>query len=224
VTTIELTSGDHDLIVAFAGCSLDDSPGSNWVQGVGGLPSFICEIARAIKRTGKSTQNAIQIAVSRVKVWASGKGVSKDTQAKAAKAVAEWEAKKAKSKAKTKAKDTVKASVIDDISDADLLRIVQFEPKCELSAVQQIIEWSQRGEILVFAQGGDDKKKPYGDVQYADPKNNKYPIDTKDHVRAAWSYINQQKNGGKYSAEELSAIKSRIKAAAKKFGIDVNDD
>lgn len=141
--TIQLTSEDHALIVVFAGCSLDESPGSNWVQDAGGLPSFICEIARAIKRTGKTTSEAIAIAVSRVKVWATGKGVDKKTQTKAAAAVAEWEAKKAKSKTKTKAKEAVKASmVVDDISDADLLRMVQFEPKCELSSVQRILEWT----------------------------------------------------------------------------------
>lgn len=213
MTLALLTSEDHDLIVAFAGCSLDESPGSNWVQDAGGLPSFVCEIARAIKRTGKSTSEAIAIAVSRVKVWASGTGVDKKTQAKAAAAVAEWEAKKAKTKAKTAGKDAVKASAVYEISDADLLLMVQFEPKCELSALQQVIE---------FAQAQTDKK-PYGDVSYADPKNGKYPIDTKDHVRAAWSYVNQQKNGSKYSAEELSAIKSRIKAAADKFGIEISD-
>jgi len=30
----------------------------------------------------------------------------------------------------------------------------------------------------------------YGHVQFADPTNHKYPIDTPEHVRAAWSYIN----------------------------------
>ena len=140
--TMQLTSEDHDLIVVFAGCSLDEKPGKNWVEGVGGLPTFVCEIARAIKRTGKSTQDAIQIAVSRVKVWATGKGVDKDTQAKAAKAVAEWEAKKAKSKAKTKGKKSehaLAATVVDDITDKALLRILTFTPKCEYSAVDQIL-------------------------------------------------------------------------------------
>lgn len=63
--------------------------------------------------------------------------------------------------------------------------------------------------------------QPYGDVKYADPKNGKYPIDTADHVRAAWSYINMPKNQKDYSAEELAQIKGRIKAAAKKFGIKI---
>ena len=66
--------------------------------------------------------------------------------------------------------------------------------------------------------------KPYGDVAYADPKNGKYPIDTKEHVKAAWSYINMPKNQTGYTASELSAIKGRIKSAAKKFGITISSD
>jgi hypothetical protein len=93
-----------DLIVEFAGCSLDESPGSNWVQRAGGLPDYICRIARAIKKTGKTTSQAISIAVSRVKVWAAGKGVDHDTQAKASAALAEWEKLRATSHAKTAAK------------------------------------------------------------------------------------------------------------------------
>jgi hypothetical protein len=90
-----------DLIVEFAGCSLDEKPGSNWVQDNGGLPEYICRIAKAVKKTGKTTSQAIAIAVSRVKKWAAGAdGVDNDTKAKAAKALAEWEKLKGKSKAK----------------------------------------------------------------------------------------------------------------------------
>src|ERR1700740_2335446 len=75
----------------------------------------------------------------------------------------------------------------------------------------------------IAAKGGDmpgDGSKPYGDVEYADPGyqsdgKKRYPIDSERHIRAAWSYINQAKNAGKYSAEHLSAIKSRIVAAWK---------
>lgn len=99
--TIVFSRDDFDLIVEFAGCSLDESPGSNWVQANGGLPSYICHIARAVKKTGKSTSQAIAIAVSRVKKWAAGgDDVDADTKAKAAKALAEWEKLKGKSKAK----------------------------------------------------------------------------------------------------------------------------
>lgn len=64
----------------------------------------------------------------------------------------------------------------------------------------------------------------YGDVKFADPVNNKYPIDTEEHVRAAWSYINHKDNAAKYEADEVKVIKNRIKRAAKKFDIEINAD
>ena len=67
-------------------------------------------------------------------------------------------------------------------------------------------------------------KKEYGDVEFADPKNNKYPIDTPKHVRAAWSYINHKDNAAKYEKEEVALIKKRIKKAAKKHGVEINDE
>lgn len=64
------------------------------------------------------------------------------------------------------------------------------------------------------------KGEPYGDVKYADPGYQKdgqkrYPIDTPEHIRAAWSYINQAKNAGQYSPGQVSKIKSRIVSAWK---------
>lgn len=70
----------------------------------------------------------------------------------------------------------------------------------------------------------DDSKKPYGDVEYADPKNGKYPIDTEEHARAALSYFSMPKNRAKYSAEEAQRIMARIKAACRKFGVEVSDE
>jgi hypothetical protein len=67
-------------------------------------------------------------------------------------------------------------------------------------------------------------EREYGDVQFADPTNNKYPIDTAEHVRAAWSYINHKDNAAKYDADEVRTIKSRIKRAAKKHGVEISDD
>jgi len=74
----------------------------------------------------------------------------------------------------------------------------------------------------------DNPKEPYGDVPYADPgyqKDNKkrYPIDTEEHVRAAWSYINMPKNREFYTDEQLKEIEDKIKQAAKEFGIDISE-
>jgi HK97 family phage prohead protease len=68
--------------------------------------------------------------------------------------------------------------------------------------------------------------KPYGDVKYADPKNGKYPVDTADHAKAAWAYVNVQKNADQYpmNGVSLAAVKAAIMAACKKFGIDVAAD
>lgn len=69
-----------------------------------------------------------------------------------------------------------------------------------------------------------DSPKPYGDVTYADEKNGKYPIDTHDHAKAALSYFSMPKNQEGYSPDEVETIMGRIKAACKKFGIEVADD
>ena len=64
----------------------------------------------------------------------------------------------------------------------------------------------------------------YGDVKFADPVNNKYPIDTEEHVRAAWSYINHKDNAAKYDADEVKTIKQRIKRAAKKHDVEISEE
>lgn len=69
----------------------------------------------------------------------------------------------------------------------------------------------------------DEGKRKYGDVEFADPTNNKYPINSPEHVRAAWSYINQEDNAGKYDPDEVRAIKDRIKKAAEKHGVEISE-
>lgn len=64
----------------------------------------------------------------------------------------------------------------------------------------------------------------YGDVEFADTVNNKYPIDTKEHIRAAWSYINHKDNAAKYDKAEVRTIKGRIKRAAEKHGVEISTE
>jgi hypothetical protein len=66
--------------------------------------------------------------------------------------------------------------------------------------------------------------REYGDVKFADPTNKKYPVDTPEHVRAAWSYINHEDNAAKYDKDEVKEIKERIKRAAKEKGVEISDD
>ncbi len=70
----------------------------------------------------------------------------------------------------------------------------------------------------------DEGERKYGDVEFADPVNNKYPVDTPEHVRAAWSYINHKDNAAKYDADEVEKIKTRIRRAAKRHGVEISDE
>lgn len=151
------------------------------------LPAYIEHVANDLIASGHSEARAIEMAVGIVKNWAhghDGKGhvVHPDTQTAAAKAIAEWEALKAKAHAKTNSRSA----------------------------------------------GMADQGKPYGDVTYADPGYQKdgkkrYPLDTEAHCKAAWSYINQAANAGQYTADQLAAVKGRIRAALKKYGVAVAD-
>lgn len=81
-----------------AECDLGHSHKHNWVDEVGGLPSYIHSVACSLVKSGHDVSSAIAIAVSRMKVWAATGDA--DTKAKAGAALAEWEAKKAKSHSK----------------------------------------------------------------------------------------------------------------------------
>jgi len=91
---------------------LERKPGGpdNWVEKAGGLPSYIERIAKHLHyEQGMMIDRAIATAVNTVKRWArggpaveGGKGhVSAKTQAQAAKALAEWNAKKVKATSMT---------------------------------------------------------------------------------------------------------------------------
>lgn len=115
-----MDSNDTELLVLLAAagpCSLDESPKKNWVERSGGLPNYICHIAKGVMKSGKSRSQAIAIAVSRVKKWAAGgDDVDADTRAKAAKAVAQWEKLKTKNAAKK-----LSLAMRDDYSEYILL-------------------------------------------------------------------------------------------------------
>lgn len=94
MTSVELTRDNH------SSSTHRDVPNkagvTNWVERAGGLPDYIRRIAKHLMAdAGMSTSQAIATAVNTVKRWARGGGnVTAATQAKAAKALAEWNAKK----------------------------------------------------------------------------------------------------------------------------------
>ncbi len=106
----------------------------------------------------------------------------------------------------------------EDISLSDLNQM-QNSPASSDIVVKGLGEGD---EVLIkrISRRGDVKPEEglhqYGNVEFADPTNKKYPIDTEEHIRAAWNYINKEKDASKYSPEEVSEIKSRIIAAWKR--------
>lgn len=117
-----LTQGDEELVLYLAGCTLaKTNEKDNWVDDVGGLPEYLCRIARAVHRDGKhSISESIAIAVGRAKTWArGGGGVTAKTQAQAAKAVAQWESKKKAAKLDNKVKAS-NSEINTTLTDAQL--------------------------------------------------------------------------------------------------------
>ena len=104
---LNLSKSEMDFVIELASvraCSLEVKPGNkdNWIESVGGgLPNYVCVVAKGIMKSGKSRSASIAIAISRIKRWAAGGGgVNADTRAKAVKALAQWTALRAKAKAK----------------------------------------------------------------------------------------------------------------------------
>jgi hypothetical protein len=73
----------------------------------------------------------------------------------------------------------------------------------------------------------DDPEKPYGnDVEYADPGlredgKSRYALDSEAHCKAAWEHVTQDDNAAKYMADQLKTVKGRIRAALKRYGVEV---
>ncbi|MGH9608069.1 MAG: DUF6582 domain-containing protein [Bryobacteraceae bacterium] len=82
------------------------------------------------------------------------------------------------------------------------------------------IDFTEAGVIKRISRRADVKpsegKAKYGDVAYADETNKKYPIDSEEHIRAAWNYINKEKDASKYSPAEVHEMKAKIIAAWKR--------
>jgi len=52
--------------------------------------------------------------------------------------------------------------------------------------------------------------KKYGKVEFADNINNNYPIDTEEHIRAAWRYVHMGRNEAEYDREDLDILEEKI--------------
>jgi len=82
------------------------------------LPAYIQNVAHGILRTGKTKSQAIQIAIGKIKDWARGGGdVGPEVVAAAQKALAEWEALKARA---------AKMANLSNVSDGAMVRAIEL--------------------------------------------------------------------------------------------------
>lgn len=202
------TSDDNALIVFLAGaggCSLDSSPKTNWVERSGGLPNYICKIAKAVMRSGKSKSSAIAIAVSRTKTWAAGGGgVDADTKAKAAKALAEWNALKAKNKAKK----IVKATREDG---SDYLQLSNI-PSFNMDMIRRAYNQMQQQMRKAYA---DQAKAEGREVKYADELPYTY-------IRELWTdYVIVEIEGDDERRQGLAKVPYEVNGSQVTFGVPV---
>jgi phage head maturation protease len=115
----------------------------------------------------------------------------------------------------TKVDDTITALKITEVSLVDR----PANPECTFDVFKaEDVEPEEDLDKVAAREDVNPKagEKEYGDVEFADAKNKKYPIDTEAHIRSAWNYINKPGNAAKYSDADVKSIKAKIVAAWKK--------
>jgi len=84
-------------------------------------------------------------------------------------------------------------------------------------------------QAKVKGEYGSAAEASYSDPGYQADKKPRYPLKKdgawdKKRIKAAWGYIHHEDNAAKYTADQLARIKGRIRAAAKKVGIELSAD
>jgi hypothetical protein len=177
-TDDELCALEDDVEVKGSRASLNRSPRKNWVEQAGDLPGYIREVARAIEREqGLALDRAIPIAIGRIKKWARGGGdVTAETRAKAATAVAAWEALKAKAGKKYDSEllDEMEHKALAVIAALEVLEeagvdveVKAFDHTADLPA-DDGPELAPADEVLALLERGSELKAAVGLVDASD--------------------------------------------------------
>jgi phage head maturation protease len=83
------------------------------------------------------------------------------------------------------------------------------------AAFQRADDAAQHEAGLVAHAGDAPAGTDFADPGFQPDGKKRYPLDTAAHIRAAWSYIHQDRNAALYAKDELAQIKARIVAAWK---------
>lgn len=217
--------------------SLNRSPRKNWVEDAGELPPYIREIARSIERKrGMPLSQAIPIAIAQVKKWAAGgENVSAATRAKAAKAVAAWEALKAKNAVREAPKGALGMWLEgDELGDLSLLEAAAMGPKRAGVTVNGAATGGKKGRTggkTAGQQLAGRAKKPAAKTRSGQDQDfeKKHPRgrggswvlkagSKGDDVKAVQSRVGGVKADGEYGSKTAAAIR----AFQRKHGLTVD--
>lgn len=187
---------------------------SNWVARAGGLPTYIQHVAHAFTEKGTPESEAIKKAVGIVRNWSEGKqGVGDAVKAAAAKAMAEWDAKRAKSKASPlkESLDLLREHAII-FGGAHLTTILSEgtpgEGEALLREAAKVVEGAPRWMLPIAAkQPGFQPTKPEttsSSSSSSTAKNNNPQFNAK-HPRQGGKFISKGTTG-----TEVGAIQARL--------------
>jgi len=175
--------------------------GDNWVNKAGGLPAYIRAVAHAFTRKGMPESQAIQRAVGVVRNWAEGKGgVTAQTRARAAAAIAEWEAKKAKAHSLT----------ADPTASVDLAWNESLHPRNKG-------KFAPKGAATTTSTTGGGSLPPGVAANVRDfqrrmklPVTGVIDVTTAAKIRALTTLGGKGKNGKRAKARALAAARRRV--------------
>jgi hypothetical protein len=99
-----------------------------------------------------------------------------------------------------------------------------------LRRVLQLYTYSERDkegmmETIRRLEGVDPQEgiNNYGNVAFADPVNNRFPLDTPERVRQSYRLFDMEaKSSPNYTAEEAELVLGRISQAARAQGVEID--
>ena len=113
--------------------------------------------------------------------------------------------------------------LLDLLKARDLAKLIKKKIVNKKGQTQTV--YVSAGKAEAMGQGGKSYHRKQGITDagnFADSKNKKYAIHTKEHAKASLAFF--ARHHGKYSDEDKQAISHRLVSAAKKHGIKVSDE
>lgn len=108
------------------------------------------------------------------------------------------------------------------VESEDRVLIYESVQEALVTEVEPVVEKGAPALKSGKAATAQTKAKNYADPGYQDDKMPRYPLDSRDQTKAAWSYIGMPKNAKLYTANQLKRVKQRITKALRGFGVKVD--